>query len=159
MEKRYEYEPISGTFKDLELGKRVYPRDAADRLNALEAEEERAYQVLEAYGVPRGRAGSVGNGIDVFAIRHFKAARISDDALLDMHNRTKTLEAENTELRKRVKELVISNLEYVMADTEILREVLMLNPLLKSQIRAVLSYAEDARGLIIGDAALAGGKE
>ena len=99
------------------------------------------------------------NGIDVFAIRHFKAARISDDALLDMHNRTKTLEAENTELRKRVKELVISNLEYVMADTEILREVLMLNPLLKSQIRAVLSYAEDARGLIIGDAALAEGKE
>jgi len=77
----------------------------------------------------------------------------------DMRSIIGVLKAENAELRKRVKELVISNLEYVMADTEILREVLMLNPLLKSQIRAVLSYAEDARGLIIGDAALAGGKE
>ena len=48
MEKRYEYEPISGTFKDLELGKRVYPRDAADRLNSLGTENAELRERIKA---------------------------------------------------------------------------------------------------------------
>ena len=36
-----------------------------DELELAELEIERAYSMLEAYGVPRERAGSVSNGISV----------------------------------------------------------------------------------------------
>ena len=35
-------------------------------------ELERAYQMLECFGVPRGRAKTVANGIDVLATRYRK---------------------------------------------------------------------------------------
>ena len=41
-------------------------------------EVERAYQMLECFGVPRGRAKTVANGIDVLATRYRKSILASE---------------------------------------------------------------------------------
>lgn len=38
----------------------------------LEAESDRAFSMLSVYGVPKGRAGTISNGIDVLATRYKK---------------------------------------------------------------------------------------
>jgi len=45
----------------------------AKRIAELEAENERAFQMLSAYGVPKERAKTVANGIDVLMMRMEKA--------------------------------------------------------------------------------------
>ena len=48
--------------------------EAADAIDRLTAERDRAYSVLEAYGVPRDRARNVANGIEVLATRLNRAS-------------------------------------------------------------------------------------
>src|SRR5215831_17223826 len=45
------------------------PKDQQKRIEQLEFDAERAYQMLEVNGVPRERAKSVANGIDVLIVR------------------------------------------------------------------------------------------
>lgn len=48
---------------------------AGERIKELVAAESRAYQMLQHYGVPPERAGSVHNGIDVLATRWRRAGQ------------------------------------------------------------------------------------
>lgn len=109
--------------------------EQADRMAALEREVERAYQVLEIHGVPRDRAKSVGNGIDVLTTR--LGRQVSD------------LEREVAELRGLVKEF------------QDRRWQIMATAPKTGPVQEVLLYVKRAGtyGVVIGHWAYGGGEE
>lgn len=76
--------------------------EAADRIESLEQEQERAYSVLEMYGIPKERARSLATGIMVFDTR--------------MQREVQSLETQLSESKAAVGELVecLSSFEYMV---------------------------------------------
>ena len=54
---------------------------------SLETEIDRAYQMLEIYGVPRDRAKSICNGIDVLGTRFEKEINILNHEIYDLRKK------------------------------------------------------------------------
>ena len=89
-----------------------------ERIKELEEAQTRAYDVLGSYGVPRDRAGSVANGIDVLAIRDLKAALVMDDAVFDLNQKIVIAKRHNAAIcaEQRERDAKIANEQWGMSE-------------------------------------------
>ena len=89
-----------------------------ERIKELEEAQTRAYDVLGSYGVPRDRAGSVANGIDVLAIRDLKAALVMDDAVFDLNQKLVIAKRHNAAIcaEQRERDAKIANEQWGMSE-------------------------------------------
>ena len=62
-------------------------KKAAEKISKLEAELHKAYSILEIYGVPKERARSVNNGIEVLSTRFRKEIAMLEAQIKDCARR------------------------------------------------------------------------
>lgn len=82
------------------------------KVENLEAEEERSFSVLEMYGIPKDRAKSVNNGIQVFDTRMQRELNAMVNAAAKLQDLVNSLKQEKTELESGNNRLLIMILRH-----------------------------------------------